>query len=106
MLVEVGLCSISSRTQATKPCCLQEPLPQFLPLFLYEVPLASVRLKYKWFVQPSVWHPLPCHICFRTVGEIALLFIWMSSNIQLRIDLDATCCNMLLLSPCSFAMFF
>ena len=30
--------------------------------------------------------------CFSTVGAIAWLFIWMSSNIQLRKDLDATCC--------------
>ena len=42
-----------------------------MPFFLYEVPLTSVRLKYKWFVQPklhqeiSFWHPLPCHVLFQ-----------------------------------------
>ena len=30
--------------------------------------------------------------CFRTVGEITLLIIWMFSNIQLRKGLDARCC--------------
>ena len=42
-----------------------------MPLFLYGVPLTSVGLKFKWFVQPklhqeiSFWHPLPCHDLFQ-----------------------------------------
>ena len=66
-------------------CYVQEPLQQFMTLFPSNFPLTSVRFRYKGFVQPklhqeiSFWHPLPCHVFFRTVGAIAWLFIWMSS---------------------------
>ena len=91
---KVGLCCVPSflPLKRQKHCYLQEPLQQLMPLFPYEVPLTSVRLKYKCVFQPSFWHPLPCHVLFQHGWAIAWLFIWMSSNIQLRKDLDATYC--------------
>ena len=87
-----------------KHCYLQESLQQLMPLFLYEVPLTSVRLEYKWFVQPSFWHPLPCHVLFQHGWAIAWLFIWMSSyspSKGLRRKM-LFLCPLLVPLPCSF----
>ena len=44
-------------------CFLQEPLQRLMPLFLEEVPLTSVRLKYKWFVQSKIPQEIShCHV--------------------------------------------
>ena len=45
-----------------KLCNLQKSMQQFMPLFLFDVPLTSVRLKYKWFVQSTLHQEisLPC----------------------------------------------
>ena len=82
MLIKVGLCSISSPTQAPKPCYLQELLPQFMLLLLYEVPLTSARVMRKWFVHPklhqeiSFWHPLPCHVLFQNCwGDCMVVYL-------------------------------
>ena len=64
MLMKAGLCFIISPTQASKA-------------LLFARAAATVDA---------------VTFCFRNVGEITLLFIWMSSNIQLRKDLDAKCC--------------
>ena len=47
-----------------------------MPLFLYEVALTSIRLKYRWFVQPSFRHPLPCHVLFQDCwGDYMVVYL-------------------------------
>ena len=61
----VVLCSIISPTQASKALLFARAAARVDAIVPFEVPLTSVRLKYKWFVQPSFWHPLPCHVLFQ-----------------------------------------
>ena len=62
MLIKVGLCSIISPTQASKALLFARATATVDAIVPFEVPLTSVRLKYKWFVQPklhqeiSFWH--------------------------------------------------
>ena len=103
----VVLCSILSPTQA---CSLQKPLQQFMPLFPYEVPLTSVRLKFKWLVQPklhqevSFWHPLPCHVLFQDCwGDYIVVYLDVfqcSTSTGLRRKMLFLCPSLVPL-PCS-----
>ena len=98
MLIKVGLCSIISSAQASKALLFARATATVDAIVPFEVPLTSVRFKYKWFVQPklhqeiSFWHPLPCHVLFQDCWGDYIVVKWMSSNIQLRKDLDARCC--------------
>ena len=94
-----------------KLCNLQKSMQQFMPLFLFEVPLTSVRLKYKWFVQPklhqeiSFWHPLPCHVLFQDCwGDYIVVYLDVfqySTSKGLRRKM-LFLCPLLVPLPCSF----
>ena len=63
-----------SSVKSQKHCYLQVPLQQLMPLFLYEVPLTSVWLKYKLFVQPKLHQETShCHVAKRFAWCVALL---------------------------------
>ena len=82
-----------------------------MPLFLYEVPLTSVRLKYEWLVQPkhhkevSFWHPLPCHVLFQDCwGDYIVVYLDVfqySTSKGLRRKM-LFLCPLLVPLPCSF----
>jgi len=69
--MKVGLSSINSPTQASKALLFTRATATVDAIVPFEGPLTSVRLKYKWLVQPklhqeiSFWHPLPCHVLFQ-----------------------------------------
>ena len=77
----------------------------------FEVPLTSVRLKYKWFVQPklhqeiSFWHPLPCHVLFQDCwGDYIVVYLDVfqySTSKGLRRKM-LFLCPLLVPLPCSF----
>ena len=54
-----------SPIQASKTLLFARVAATVYAMVPFKVPLTSVRLKYKWFVQPSFWHPLPCHVLFQ-----------------------------------------
>ena len=98
--MKVGLGSINSPTQASKALLFTRATATVDAIVPFKVPLTSVRLNTstsdlfsRRFIKRFLSGIL-CLVmfCFRTVGGITLLFIWMSSNIQLRKDLDARCC--------------
>ena len=99
MLIQVGLCSIISPTQASKALLFARVAATVDANVPIEVPLTSVRLKYKWFVQPklhqeiSFWHPLPCHVLFQHGwGDCIFVYLDVFQYSTSKKDLDATCC--------------
>ena len=99
VLIKVGMRSIISPTQASKALLFARATATvyaFFPL-RSSFGLALGSDTSGWFSGNFIKRFLSgifCLVtfCFRTIGEITLLFIWMSSNIQLRKDLDATYC--------------
>ena len=66
-----------------KLCNLQKSMQQFMPLFLFEVPLTSVRLKYKWFVQSTLHQEIShCHVAmFPNVLHGAFHCLWCALSL-------------------------
>ena len=111
MLIKVGLCSIISPTQASKALLFARATATVDAIVPFEVPLTSVRFKYKWFVQPklhqeiSFWHPLPCHVlfqdCWRDYIVVYLDVFQYSTSKGLRRKM-LFLCPLLVPLPCSF----
>ena len=111
MLIQVGLCSIISPTQASKALLFARVAATVDANVPIEVPLTSVRLKYKWFVQPklhqeiSFWHPLPCHVLFQHGwGDCMVVYLDVfqySTSKGLRRNI-LFLCSLLVPLPCSF----
>ena len=73
---KVGLCSTSSPTRASKSLLYARATATVYAIVPIEVPLTSVRLKYKWFVSARLGR---LHGC-----------LFGCLHFQLRKDLDAT----------------
>ena len=111
MLIKVGLCSIISPTQASKALLFARVTATVDAIVPFEVPLTSVRFKYKWFVQPklhqeiSFWHPLPCHVLFQDCwGDYIVVYLDVfqySTSKGLRRKM-LFLCPLLVPLPCSF----
>ena len=111
MLIKVGLCSIICPTQASKTLLFARAAATVDAIVPFEVPLTSVRLKYKWFVQPklhqeiSFWHSLPCHVLFQDCwGDYIVFYLDVfqcSTSKALRRKM-LFLCPLLVPLPCSF----
>ena len=72
-LIKVGLCSIISPTQASKALLFARATATVYAIVPFEVPLTSVRLKYKWFVQPKLQSAdFPLMPCFNALLQGSL----------------------------------
>ena len=111
MLIKVGLCSIISPTQASKALLFARATATVDAIVPFEVPLTSVRFKYKWFVHPklhqeiSFWHPLPCHVLFQDCwGDYIVVYLGVfqhSTSKGLGHNM-LFLCPLLVPFPCSF----
>ena len=101
----VVLCSIISPTQASKALLFARATATVDAIVPFEVPLTSVRLKYKCFFQPSFWHPLPCHVLFQHGwGDWMVVYLDVfqySTSKGLRRNISFLC-PLLVPLPCSF----
>ena len=111
MLIKVGLCSIISPTQASKALLFARATATVDAIVPFEVPLTSVRFKYKWFVHPklhqeiSFWHPLPCHVLFQDCwGDYIVVYldVFQHSTSKGLGHNMLFLCPLLVPFPCSF----